>query len=126
MADNDLRKQLNDKSLDIMADILDPYFELMKDPEFTKLFISNTMEAVKYACRHHKKETIQIAAILSEKSEDEFVVNPFAVPIVLVSAIGMYSQAGQDLFISQVQNTEEASSGSAMENTEASEQSENS
>ena len=126
MADNDLRKQLNDKSLDIMADILDPYFELMKDPEFTKLFISNTMEAVKYACRHHKKETIQIAAILSEKSEDEFVVNPFAVPIVLVSAIGMYSEAGQDLFISQVQNTEEASSGSAMENTEASEQSENS
>lgn len=126
MADNDLRKQLNDKSLDIMADILDPYFELMKDPEFTKLFISNTMEAVKYACRHHKKETIQIAAILSEKSEDEFVVNPFAVPIVLVSAIGMYSEAGQDLFISQVQNQEEASSGSAMENTEASEQSENS
>lgn len=126
MADNDLRKQLNDKSLDIMADILDPYFELMKDPEFTKLFISNTMEAVKYACRHHKKETIQIAAILSEKSEDEFVVNPFAVPIVLISAIGMYSEAGQDLFISQVQSSEEASSGSAMENTEASEQSENS
>ena len=107
MTDNDRRRELNEKSLEIMADILDPYFELMKDPEFTKLFISNTMEAVKYACRHHKKETIQIAAILSEKNEDEFVVNPFAVPIVLISAIGMYAEAGQDLFISHVKNTEE-------------------
>ena len=126
MADNNLRQELNEKSLDIMADILDPYFELMKDPEFTKLFMTNAMEAIKYACKHHKKETIQIAAILSEKNEDEFVVNPFATPMVLLSAIGMYSEAGQNLFISQVQNTEEASSGSAMENTEASEQSENS
>lgn len=126
MADNNLRQELNEKSLDIMADILDPYFELMKDPEFTKLFMSNVTEAIKYACKNHKKETIQIAAILSEKKEDEFVVNPFATPMVLLSAIGMYSEAGQNLFISQVQNTEEASSGSAMENTEASEQSENS
>lgn len=126
MADNNLRQELNEKSLDIMADMLDPYFELMKDPEFTKLFMTNVMEAIKYACKHHKKETIQIAAILSEKKEDEFVVNPFATPMVLLSAIGMYSEAGQNLFISQVQNTEEASSGSAMENTEASEQSENS
>jgi hypothetical protein len=126
MADNNLRQELNEKSLDIMADMLDPYFELMKDPEFTKLFMTNVMEAIKYACKHHKKETIQIAAILSEKTEDEFVVNPFATPMVLLSAIGMYSEAGQNLFISQVQNTEEASSGSAMENTEASEQSENS
>ncbi len=126
MADNNLRQELNEKSLDIMADMLDPYFELMKDPEFTKLFMTNVMEAIKYACKHHKKETIQIAAILSEQTEDEFVVNPFATPMVLLSAIGMYSEAGQNLFISQVQNTEEASSGSAMENTEASEQSENS
>ena len=44
MADINL-KEVNDYSLEVMADILDPYFELMKDPEFTKLFISNFKEA---------------------------------------------------------------------------------
>ena len=118
--------EMNEKSLDIMADILDPYFELMKDPQFTKLYMENIQEAIKYACKNHKKETIQIAAILSGKSEDEYVVNPFTTPIVLLSAIGAYSKISKDLFTSQVQRPVEASSGSAMENTEASEQSENS
>lgn len=114
--------ELNDRSLEIMADILDPYFELMKDQEFTKLYMTNIQEAIKYACRHHKRETIQIAAILSGKKEDEFVVNPFATPIVLLSAIGTYSKINKDLFTLQAQNTEDASSGSAMENIEAKEQ----
>ena len=125
MADINL-KEFNEHSCDVMADILDPYFELMKDPKFMKLFMSNMQEAIKYACRTHKKETIQIAAILSGKSEDEYVVNPFATPITLLSAIGMYSKVNADLFTSAEQKKEEVSSGSAMENIEASEQSVNS
>lgn len=125
MADFNL-KEMNDKSLDLMADILDPYFELMKDKNFTELFFSNVKEAIKYACHNHKEETIKIAAILSGKNESEYVVNPFSTPIILLSAIGTYSKINKDLFTSQVQNKEEASSGSAMENIEASEQSKNS
>lgn len=125
MADFNLT-ELNDKSLDIMADILDPYFELMKDQTFTKLYMENITEAIKYACRNHKKETIEIAAILAGKPVDEYIVNPFATPIVLLSAIGTYSKISKDLFTSQVQKPVEASAGSAMESTEASEQSENS
>ena len=121
MADINL-KEVNDYSLEVMADILDPYFELMKDPEFTKLFISNFKEAIKYACKNHKDETIQIAAVLSGKKVEEFVVNPFSTPFVLMSALGTYTKINKDLFTSQAQNTEDASSGSAMENTEASEQ----
>lgn len=121
MADINL-EELNDKSLDIMADILDPYFELMKDKKFVALFMSNIKEAIKYACRNHKEECIEIAAILSGEEKEKFVVNPFATPITLISAIGMYSKINKDLFTSQAQNQEDASSGSATENTEASEQ----
>lgn len=121
MADINL-EEVNDYSLEVMADILDPYFELMKDKTFTKLFMTNIKEAIKYACRNHKKETIQIAAILSGKKEEEYVVNPFATPITLITAIGMYSKINKDLFTSQAQNQEDASSGSATENIEASEQ----
>lgn len=121
MADINL-ESMNEKSLEILADIIDPYFELMKDKEFTKLYMSNVTEAIKYACRHHQKETIEIAAVLSGKSVDEYVVNPFTLPITLLSAIGMYSKINKDLFTSQVQSKEDASSGSAMENTEAKEQ----
>ena len=118
--------ELNDRSLDILADILDPYFELMKDPQFTKLYMSNITEAIKYACRTHKKETVQIAAILSGKKEEEYVVNPFTTPIVLLTAIGTYSKINKDLFISQDQSKAAASYGPAMENTEADEQQTNS
>lgn len=121
MADINL-ESMNDKSLEILADIIDPYFELMKDKEFTKLYMSNVTEAIKYACRHHQKEVIEIAAVLSGKSVDEYVVNPFTLPLTLLSAIGMYSKINADLFTSQVQSKEEASSGPAMVNTEAEEQ----
>ena len=121
MADINL-ESMNEKSLEILADIIDPYFELMKDKEFTKLYMSNVTEAIKYACRNHQKETIEIAAVLSGKSVDEYVVNPFTLPLTLLSAIGMYSKINKDLFTSQVQNKEDASSGSAMENIEAKEQ----
>ena len=46
MADNNLRQELNEKSLDIRADMLDPYFELMKDPEFTKLFMTGLAKKI--------------------------------------------------------------------------------
>lgn len=121
MADINLN-EFNEKSLDIMADILDPYFELMKDKKFVALFMSNYKEAIKYACKNHKKETIEIAAILSGKEVEEYIVNPFATPLTLMSALATYSKINKDLFTSQAQNQEDASSGSATENTEASEQ----
>ena len=121
MADFNIEK-VNDKSLEILADIWDPYFSLMRDKEFTKLYTTNLSEAIKYACLNHKKEVVEIAAVLEGKKVDEYVVNPFKLPIVLLSAIGTYSQINKGLFTSQDQSTEEASSGPAMENIEADEQ----
>lgn len=115
-------EQVNDKSLEIVADIWDPYCALMRDTEFTKLYTTNLSEAIKYACREHKKEVIEIAAVLEGKKVEEYVVNPFKLPLTLLTAIGTYSKINKDLFTSQGQNTEDASSGSAMVNIEAEEQ----
>lgn len=114
--------ELNEKSLDILADIFDPYTTLMKDPNFSQLFATNVYEAIKYACREHKKEVIEIAAVLNGVPVEEYVVNPFTLPITLFATIGAYSKINANLFTSQAQNSEDASSGSATENTEASEQ----
>jgi len=121
MADINL-EQMNDKSLEILADIWDPYFSLMKDKKFLNLYTSNLQEAIKYACKNHQKEVIEIAAVLEGKKVEEYVVNPFKLPIVLLTAIGTYSKINKDLFISQDQSKEIASSGPATESIEAEEQ----
>ena len=115
-------EKMNDRSLEILADIWDPYFELMRDKKFAKLYATNLHEAIKYACKNHKKQVIEIAAVLEGKSIDEYVVNPFKLPITLITAIGAYSKVSKDLFTSQDQSKEIASSGPATENTEAEEQ----
>lgn len=118
--------EVNNKSLDLLAEIAEPYFELLKDPDFTKLYVSNMLEAIKYACIKHKDEVIKIGAALEGKPVEEYVVNPFTLPLKLVTAIGMYSKINSDLFISADQNKDSANSGSAMESTEAQEQQTNS
>lgn len=116
------RAAVNDKSLDLLVEIADPYFELLKDKEFTRLYMTNVLEAIKYACREHKTEVVKLGAALEGKTVDEYVVNPFTLPLKLVSAIGLYSKISADLFTSAAQNSEGVSSGSASENTEAPEQ----
>ena len=125
MADFNLQ-QTNERSLEIMADIIEPYFRLMKDKEFTKLYMTNVVEAIKYACREHQAEVIEIAAVLNGKKVDEYVVDPFKLPLTLLTAIGTYSKLNSGLFTSQAQNSDEASSGSAMENIGAEDQPSNS
>lgn len=121
MADLNM-SELNSKSLDLLVDIADPYFALLQDKAFTQLYMTNVLEAIKYACKEHKEETIKIAAALEGKTVDEYVVNPFTLPLKLVSAIGIYSKINAGLFTSAEQEKEGAASGSASVNTEAPEQ----
>jgi hypothetical protein len=117
--DKKAHDNMNDKALDIMADIFEPMCELMKDKEYATLYFSDYTKAVAYACKHHKKEMIEIAAAIEGVPADEYIVNPFALPIKLVATMGAYNKITRDLFTSQGQNMEETSSGSATENTEA-------
>ena len=88
-------KEVNEKSLELMANIAEPYFELLQDKEFITLYLTNVLEAIKYACLKHPEQTVKIAAALEGKTVEEYVVNPFTLPLKLVSAIGMYSKMYQ-------------------------------
>ena len=110
--------ETNEKSLEIMANIFEPMCTLMMDKEFAQLYITDLKKAFAYACKANKKEVIEIAAALEGVPVDKYVVNPFLLPINIMASIGAYAKLSKDLFSSQGQNTEEASSGSATENTE--------
>lgn len=114
--------ELNARSCEIMADIFEPLSELMMDKVFAQLYMTNLKQAFIHAFKNHPKETVKIAAALEGQDPEEYIINPFKVPVVIWSAFGMYSKLGKDLFTSQVQNSEEASFGPATENIEASEQ----
>lgn len=111
--------EINDKSMEVLESIIDPFFELLKDKEFVKLYITNATDAVKYACKVHPKESIAIAAGLKGKSVDEYVVDPFLMPLTILTAMASYKKLADSLFTSQIQSVDETSSGSATENTEA-------
>ena len=111
-------EKTNEKSLEIMAEIFEPMCNLMMDKEFAKLYVKDLKKAFAYACKNNKKEVIEIAAALEGVPADKYVVNPFILPINLMAAIGAYAKLSKDLFTSQVQSTEETSSGPATENTE--------
>lgn len=110
--------ETNDKSMDLAAEIFSPMCDLMIDPEFAKLYVKDLRGAMSYACKHHKEEIKTIMAAIAGVPVEKYVVNPFTLPIEIMSVIGAYTKMTRDLFTSQVQSTEEASSGSAMENTE--------
>lgn len=114
--------EVNNKSLDLLLEIADPFFDLLKDPEFSKLYVVNVLDAIKYACGNHKEQIIKIAAALDGKPVEEYIVNPFTLPLKIVTAIAMYSKLSTDLFISADQSTDNASSASAMGNIEAQEE----
>lgn len=111
--------EINDKSMEVLESIIDPFFELLKDKEFAKLYITNATDAVKYACKVHPKEAIAIAAGLKGQSVDEYVVDPFLMPLTILTAMAAYKKMADSLFSSQIQSMDETSSGSATENTEA-------
>jgi len=111
--------QMNDKALDIMADIFDPFCDLLADKEFNTLFLTDFKKAVSYACKNHKDKVVEIAAAIDGIPVEEYKVNPFILPIKLMMVIGAYTKETRDLFPSQSQSMDETSSGSAMANTEA-------
>lgn len=110
--------EMNEKSLEITAEIFEPMCDLMMDKEFAKLYVTDLKKAMAYACKAHKEEVIKIASALEGTTPDKYVVNPFLLPINLIATIGAYAKMAKDLFPSQARSTEETSSGSATENTE--------
>lgn len=107
-----------EEALDLLADLLDPFAEIMTDKEVSEKYRGNNRTgAVKAAIKGHKRAVIEILARLDKKDPDEYRVTVFTLPMKLLEIFNDPDLV--NLFQSQGQTSEEASSGSATENTEA-------
>lgn len=112
-----------EEALDVLADIIEPLTIILTDKEIQDLSKEKAapIKYVKPALKNHKSEVIGILARLENKPVEEFEkeVTIFTLPKLVLEFIN--DSEVQSLFRSQGQVTPLASSGSAMENTEAKE-----
>lgn len=108
-----------EKALEVMADLLEPAQEIFTDPEVVSV-IRATDEKLKWVATILKKQpkaVIRMMAILDGENPEEYKVNVLTLPIKILSLFN--DPEITSLFQSQGQTKENASSGSAAENTEA-------
>ena len=114
-----MRERTNEETLDLLADLLEPFGELFADKEVTELLQGGKMlKAVSKAIKSHKSAVIEILARLDGEDPAEYKVGLITIPKKLLELFS--NPELQDLFSSQPQTTDAAFSGSATANTEGS------
>lgn len=112
-----------EEALDVLADIIEPLTTILTDEEIQKLSKKKapTIAYIQPMLKNNKKEIIQVLARLDNKTVDEYLagLNLITLPAQVLELIN--DPEVQNLFHSQGQNNSKpsASSGPAMENTEA-------
>lgn len=116
---------MGEEALDVLADIIEPLTMVLSDAEIQELSKSKPapVKYIKPMLKNHKGEIIEVLARLNNKPVEEYKksVTLITLPKELLDLIN--DPEVQSLFHSQGQTdlTSLASSGSATENTEASE-----
>ena len=106
----------------MLADIIEPATEIFSDPKIEKVMKSKKakrMDVVKAILKGHKKSILTIMAILDEEDPETYEPTVIEIPMKLLALLN--DPAFSDFFLSQGQEQEVKSSGSATENTEADE-----
>lgn len=112
-----MRERTNEETLDLFADLLEPFGELLADKEVSEMLSSGKMlKAVSKAIKSHKSAVIEILARLDGEEPSEYKVGLVTIPKKLLALFN--NPELQDLFSSQPQMPDAASSGAAMESTE--------
>lgn len=112
-----------EEAIDVLADIIEPLSIILIDEEIQKLAEKKVAPLfyVKPILKVHKKEIIEILAILDRKTVEDYKkdLNLLTLPMQVLELIN--DPEVQNLFSSQGQSRiiPLASSGPAMENTEA-------
>lgn len=112
-----------EEALDILADLLDPVAIIAGDKEVKAIYNSGRpkLYLVKYIIKNHKKEIIEILAIL-DKEDPATYAEKLTLITLPTKVIELFNDKDlQELFQSQSQMNEGTSSGSATEITEAEE-----
>ena len=93
-----------EKALDAMADLLDPLALIFADPEIQRSVKNDEpkMILVKKILKTHKKEAIQIMAILDGETPETYEISLLKIPMKLLEIIN--DPEVQSLFTYQGQN----------------------
>lgn len=114
-----MKERTNEETLDLFADLLEPFGELLADKEVAETLQSGKMlRAASKAIKGHKSAVIEILARLDGEEPGAYKVNMFTIPKKLMALFS--SPELQELFSSQPQKSDAAASGAATENTEGS------
>ena len=106
------------RALAVLADLIDPVSEIIKDENFKALLKTKEKASIaKYLLTNHDKNVIKILALVNNEDPETYEPNLLSLPLMLLDL--MNDPDVINLFGSQDQTTEFASSGPAMENTEA-------
>lgn len=109
-----ISKLEGDAALDALADLIEPAAVTFGDPEMSKLVRSGqTLEAVKFAIRNHKREVTEILAILDGKDPATYKPRLLTAPIKLLEILN--DDEIQTLFFSPGKTEVQTTSGSALE-----------
>lgn len=104
----------NEELLDLFADLLEPVSAIVSDSDFVKLLQAGQMiPAVQVAIKGHKKEVIEMLALIDGKRPEDYKVNLVLLPFRLVRIFN--DPEIINLFTSQEQENDAESSGSATE-----------
>jgi hypothetical protein len=116
----------DDEAMDVLAEILEPAYNLIKDNDFKvamrgdkeKGILPNRLEAVKVAITKHRKDVVKMMAVLNETPVEKFHYTLLTLPTMMLE---MLNDKELIHFFSYKSETDfEIPSGSAMENTEES------
>jgi len=112
----------NEEALDLLADILDPATEIMADKNVEVMVRGKqpTLKIASYILKNHKGPVIEIVAAMHKEDPKTIKFTPVQLLKDLTDI--MNDKDVMSLFTLQGQLTEGDTSGSAMENTEESEQ----
>ena len=112
-----MKERTNDQSLELFADLLEPFAEILQDEEVSAAFkAEKPVRGISVAIKRHKKEVVEILARIDGKDPAEYKVNVLSLPMRLLRLVSLPEV--KELFRSQGQVTTAAFSGSATENTE--------
>lgn len=105
-------------AIEVLADIIDPIAKIMADNNVRKEYAKSKLHAIKYVIKDHSTEVIEIMARINLKTVEEYreSLNLVTLPVQLLEILN--DPDLMSIFQSQSQ-TEETSSGSVTENTEA-------
>lgn len=105
-------------ALDLLADIIEPASGIFGDTEFRDAVRGDASRTsiVKMVLKKHKKEILEIMAVIDGEDPETYKPNVLTLPVKLIDI--MNDEEFMRLFQLQGQMEENESSGSAMESTE--------